>query len=50
MLYECYIHKIEADLAIDTTGYFTQDQHGMSHWKYVLCCFSKCPIIVTPNQ
>ena len=50
MMHINHIYKTAPDMAIATMCDFTWDKNDMEQWKYLLCCCSKCPSIVTTNQ
>ena len=41
----CHIHCTAEDMAMATMCPFPSQHHGMSHWKCVLICCKRCPIL-----
>ena len=50
MTHGFHMHKIATDTAMETMCPFLSDKYMTTHWKYVLHCCYKCPIIVIPIQ
>ena len=50
MTHVCHIHKKLSEMAIITMCDFSPYHHALPHWKYMLRCCSRYPIIVTPCQ
>ena len=45
-----HIYKIESETAMATFCTLTSAHHVFTHWKRVLRCCEKCPIIIIPSQ
>ena len=50
MTHVCHIHKKLSEMAIITMCDFSPYHHALPHWKHMLRCCSRYPIIVTPCQ
>ena len=45
-----HVYSTSADMAMETIFPWTSKQHGLTHWKCLLCCCDKCPSIFLPSQ
>ena len=45
-----HIYAKASDIENVTMCTYTQSEHALPHWKYVLWCFYKCPCINIPDQ
>ena len=45
-----HIHKTATFMVMSIMLYFPSDKNDMHHWKYLLHCCEKCPIIVILGQ
>ena len=50
MPHERNIYDKESDMEKATMCTYTQSDHALPHWKYVLLCFADCPCIDIPDK